>query len=537
MASSCQPRWKRSGDTRQVPAGATARRAWPWAVAGAGFVLAMLAAVLALRWRSHYSNVDDYLYALQTRAYRDAIGLHLRPLVHAWKAYGANSPLVPTLALPVAAIDASPNALVLVQVVPLGALFLSVRSLLSSLGSGPRAASVAAAVVSTLPPVLGYAAMYHFALAATACTALAAAAYARSDRLLRTRAALVLGVALGLLSLARVVAPIYIAALCAPVALDVAFEADRRAVRVRNAALAVLVAVALAAPWWASAGPAAVHYLTSAGYGGGSFTHGGSAIDVLARRFTWTATESGWLLAALIAVLTVWSCACAIRRCPGWRLAAVLIATAIVGLLLLGTSSNEGTAFALPLVVLLCVAAVWGVERMPRRLRPVVAGLCSAALVVPALALLDVVGPAQVAGRQLWQVGTPGLAQARAVLGCRCDPPDSDRLSARVLRVVGGRPFLLVRDDALLNVNSLRYEAARRGGPARLSVPGQGPGLSAGQLDRADYAVAGGTLGPYNPSVNFLAAALQLRAARFHPVLSLTLSRVNSVVVWAAPPR
>ena len=68
--------------------------------------------------------------------------------------------------------------------------------------------------------------------------------------------------------------------------------------------------------------------------------------------------------------------------------------------------------------------------------------------------------PARVAGRELWQVGTPGLVQARSVLGCDCTPPDTDAVSDRVLRVVGERPFLILRADAILNVNSLRYEVA-----------------------------------------------------------------------------
>ena len=65
----------------------------------------MFGAILAVRWHAHYANVDDYLYALQTRAYVDAFGLDPVPLVHAWEAYGTNTPLIPMLALPIAAIE------------------------------------------------------------------------------------------------------------------------------------------------------------------------------------------------------------------------------------------------------------------------------------------------------------------------------------------------------------------------------------------------------------------------------------------------
>jgi len=168
-------------------------------------------------------------------------------------------------------------------------------------------------------------------------------------------------------------------------------------------------------------------------------------------------------------------------------------------------------------------------------LRGVVASCCVASLVVPALALMDVAGPARVAGRELWQVGTPGLAQARSALRCDCAPPDTDVLSDRVLRVVGERPFLVLRADALLNVNSLRYSAQRHGSVAKLLVPTAGRPLSARQLSEVDYVVTGATPSPYPPAVNELSAFVQLRAARFRPVLSRLLSRDNSVLVWAAP--
>src|SRR2546423_5700093 len=119
-------------------AGMTIRRACKPAVLSGLFVTAMFAAVIGVRWGSHYSNVDDYLYALQTHAYLDAVGFHLSPLVHAWEAYGSNSPLVPTLALPIAAIDGSPSYLVLVQALPLLVILASVQSLLRDLGSRPR---------------------------------------------------------------------------------------------------------------------------------------------------------------------------------------------------------------------------------------------------------------------------------------------------------------------------------------------------------------------------------------------------------------
>ena len=157
-----------------------------------GGVAAVFGAVVILRWQEGFSNVDDYLYAAQTRAYFDALP-DPGALVDAWRANGSNAPALPTLALPLAAAGSSPHWLVVVQLIPLLVLVASVRSLLGSLGVAPRAAWIGAGGIGLLAPVLGYAAMYHFGLAAAACTALAFAAYARSDRLARRRPALVRG--------------------------------------------------------------------------------------------------------------------------------------------------------------------------------------------------------------------------------------------------------------------------------------------------------------------------------------------------------
>lgn len=510
--------------------------AWAPAAVSVSFALAMFGAVIAVRWHSQVSNVDDYAYALQTRAYLDAIGLHPHALVDAWRQYGSYSPLVPMIALPVAAVDSSLSVLVLVQVIPLLVLLFSARSLLASLGCRLWVSWLAAALITTVPPVLGYAAMYHFGLAATACTVLAADAYARSARLRRRRAALVLGLALGLLAVARVIAPVYIAALLAAIFVDGALDrADRRA-RATNAALAAVVAVVVAAPWWLAAGPTATRYLTSAGYGSGAFTAGGSRAEIALHRLTWTATETGWLLALVIATLTLWALACVARRVAGWRLGAFLIAVALLSLAFLATSSNAGTAFALPVVALLCCPAVWGIEHLRRPVRGVAIAACLASLVLPALGLLGLVGHGVVRGRALWQVDLPGATEARAALGCRrCAPPDTDALADHVLAIVGRRPVLVVRDDAVVNVESLRYVAKRHGFvPAIVPVRPDGR-VTPRELSRVAYVVAGGTLGPYHPNVNGFEVLSALDAARFQRVYERKLGAFNDVAIWAAP--
>ncbi len=498
-------------------------------------VVLLFALVLAVRWRASVSNVDDYLYARQTDDLLHALAGGPRGVVAAWRTFGTSTPLVPTLALPLAAFDTSPNALVVVQLIPLVVLLVSCRALLRTLGLGPRASWAAAVLVTVAPPVLGYAAMYHFAVAAAACTALAAASYARSERLARRPASLLLGAAMGALAISRVVAPVYVAALAIPIAVDAAAEPTGRQRRLGNAGLALLTAAVVAAPWWLAAGHSAIHYLFSAGYGNSPFAGGGSRIDIARQRATWTALETGWLLAVVVVGMAAWAVVCVWRRVPEWRTLAVLIAAGVLGMVMLASSGNSGTAFSLPLYVVLACAGVGASLHLPRRLGALVVSGWAATVVLSVVALFGVVGSASVAGRPLWQTTTPGIQEARNALGCRrCRPPDTDALSARTIAVIGRRPTLLVRDDAVLNFESLRFTALTRARPVDLRAPGAPNAMSPAALRAVRYVVAGSSLGSYH-DVNPLAAFVALRAARFRQVFSERLSALNVLTVWAAP--
>jgi hypothetical protein len=491
-----------------------------------GGVAAVFGAVVILRWQEGFSNVDDYLYAAQTRAYFDALP-DPRDLVDAWRAHGSNAPAVPTLALPLAALGSSPHWLVVIQLIPLLVLVASVRSLLESLGVADRAAWIAAGATGLLAPVVGYAAMYHFGLAAAACTVLAFAAYARSDRLARRQPALVLGLALGALALTRVMAPVYVLAVAAPIAVDVLAGLDRT--RVANAALAVVAAVVVAAPWWAVSGGAAWDYLVSAGYGESVFTHEASRLEIARERFDWTADESGWLLAGLLALLLAHAAWTVGRKVEGWRLLACMLGACAVGMAVLATSSNAGTAFALPFVVLGACAAAGVLRHLAPPLQRAAMAGCAAVVAVPALALVGIVPEASVAGQPLWRHGIPAWEQGRAALACeRCALPDSDALNRDVLRVIGDRPTLIVRADALLNPNGLRHL-----GPAQISAPAAPGRVAESDLATARFVIAGETPGPYLPPVDPAQLSQALTAAGFRPVLRRRLGTYNTIVVWS----
>jgi hypothetical protein len=488
-------------------------------------VAVVFGVIVLLRWQEGFSNVDDYLYAAQTRAYLDALP-DPRDLVDAWRANGSNAPAVPTLAVPLAAISTSPDWLVLIQLVPLLVLVASVRSLLGSLGLERRAAWIAAGAIGLLAPVLSYAAMYHFGVAAAACTVLAFAAYARSDGLARPRPALVVGLALGALALTRVMAPVYVVAVTVPIAVDVLSRRDLP--RLTNAGLAVLVAVVIALPWWAVSGGTAWDYLVSAGYGDTVFTHDASRLEIARERLDWTADESGWLLSVLLLLLLVRAAWSFRRGVEGWRLFGALLGACSLGMAILATSSNAGTAFALPFVVLGACAAVPALRQLRTPVRSAAIAVCAVAVAIPALALVEIVPEASLAGQPLWRQGIPGWEQARAALACDdCDIPDSDALNHDVLRVIGDGPTLIVRDDALLNPNGLRDL-----GPAQISAPSTPGTVSESDLATARFVIAGQTPASYLPPVDTEHLRRTLRAGGFRPEMRRRFGPYNAVVIW-----
>jgi hypothetical protein len=498
-------------------------------IAALGGVAAAFGVVVLLRWQEGFANVDDYLYAAQTRAYFDALPGPAN-LLDAWRANGSNAPALPMLALPLAAIDTSPHWLVLVQLVPLLVLVAAARSLLGTLGLERRAAWIAAGAIGLLAPVLSYSAMYHFGVAAAACTVLAFAAYARSDRLARRAPALLLGVALGLLALTRVMSPVYVFAVAVPIAVDVLAGFDRR--RLVNAGLAVLVAAVIAAPWWAVNGETAWDYLTSAGYDETVFTRDASRLEIARDRLDWTADESGWLLAVVLIALLGYAAWSIGRRVEGGRLLPVMLGTCVLGMAVLVTSSNLGTAFALPFVALGACAAASTLRHLRGPPRVAALAACAAAVTIPALAVVEIVPEASLAGQPLWQHGIPAWEQARTALDCDdCDAPDTDDLNREVARVIGDDPALIVRVDAVLNPNGLRHLGA-----SGLSAPANAGTLGASELAGTRFVIAGETPAPYLFPVDPDQATATLRDAGFRPLLRRRLSPSNAVVVWAAPP-
>ena len=530
-----------------------ATRGWTRHLPGPLAALGVLTIILQLyreRLTEHATNVDDYLYARQTDDILGSLASGGVGIVDAWQTYANNSPLVPTLAASIAAFNRAPNSLVLVQLPLVLGLLAAVSAMLRLTGVAGRPRWLVAGLIVVLPPVLTYTVMLNFSIAATLCTVGAVALYAASGRLRSAALSAGLGVALGLLVLSRVVALVYVAAILVAVAIDLLLDDADRTQRSANATRTAVIAVALAAPWWLTAGPQAMRYLLDAGYSSGSvFTVDASPIDTLVGRLTRTADETGWLLSGFLVLYFLLGVAGALRALlraratksgdEAARMAILSAAIVLLGLLFLGTSSNAGTAFALPFVVLMAVVGTAGSAMLVRGgtlpVRLAFWTVTSACLVLSVVAVFLPNRPSEVDGRQLWLSGTPARAQYEQALGCPCRLPDATELNERIYQRIGHRRMLVLRDDAIVNPESLRFLGQTRGGPVDLIAPAGGDtALDPALLETVDFALAGQTAAPYH-AVDLAGAEATLEANGFRRVITDRLSPANVVVLWAAP--
>jgi hypothetical protein len=270
---------------------------------------------------------------------------------------------------------------------------------LATFGAARRVASdawavVAALAVAALPGVMDYTRIYHFVVPTTACMTATLWALLRSEGLRRTRWALAAGVFLALTMLSRTMAVGYLPGLIAAgVVLCTIGEGDRR-LRARNLTLAGVAAVVVAGPWYLRNARSVYEYLVPGGYGAEAIRYGrhyqiaswGFWSKELRYDLYYLSFPVAVALAACFAVALAHAIARKRLTLSSFRVqtgkaAAILALTLVVleGYLVLTSSRNEGTAFALPWLPALVILAVALAAAVPAR---VVRATLAAGLVV-----------------------------------------------------------------------------------------------------------------------------------------------------------
>lgn len=323
--------------TRRVVAGASG-----WSVALMLLATAGVWVPLYLQRRAaHQPNVDDYLYAIHSVGLAHAGSL--TGLVDAGLHTGQLAPLVVLLAAP-GALRGVDGAVVVE--LPLLLLLAGGAWLLARRWVGPKEAALVGFVAAANQAVLGWALMLNFSVAASALCLWSLAAYLWSEGFQRWGWSLGTGLSVGLLLLSRSIAPVYAAALVVAIGIDIV---RRRRLPWAQAGLAVLIASAVAGPWWLVSGETALHYLKTAGYQSSSgFTSAGAHLtpSSVVDRIRWTLSDLGTVQSIILVTAPLIAVGRS-RRMPGAVLVAGWALLAFIGL---ATSSNRGTGFGLPVV-------------------------------------------------------------------------------------------------------------------------------------------------------------------------------------------
>jgi hypothetical protein len=290
---------------------------------------------------AHQPNVDDYLYTIHSLGLAHAGSL--TRLVDAGLHTGQFSPLVLLLAAP-GALRGVESA-VAVEL-PLLLLLAGGAWLLARRWVPPWEAALIGIAAAANQAVLGWALMLHFSVAASALCLWSLAGYLWSDGFRRRGWSLITGLSVGLLLLSRSIALVYAAALVVVIGVDLV---RRRRLPWTHVGIAVLIALAVAGPWWIVSGGTALDYLNTAGYQASSgFAPAGARLtpSSILDRVSWTLSDLGTVQSVLLLAAPI--TAVVYRRgMPGTLLVVGWLLLTLVGL---ATSSNRGTAFGLPVV-------------------------------------------------------------------------------------------------------------------------------------------------------------------------------------------
>ncbi len=478
------------------------------------------------RVQAHQADVDDYFYASVAHSLWN--GNFVSSFLHT----GMTSPLVPAVASPGAAVSGVYGAMAVE--LPFLLILVAGSYFLARLWISPLAAMVAALVVALNEDVSSYAVTLNFAMPTAAALVWAFYSYIRSRHFRNWKWSLLFGVAIAVVLLSRSMSFVYVAPLVVVVVIDLMVDIVKHGHALRLPALgAVVTTLVLAGPWWLVSGHAAIQYLQSAGYQSSSgFTSHGFALDAttIGQRARWSLSELGWgeswalgiaLLAALWAVLRHHR---TLKVNALWTLALWALLTTLV----LSTSSNRGTGFGLPVIVILILLAAAVLGQMPWRILPLLGVVLAGVLAVGLVA--EATGSGQwwpVAPYRDGVVGVGGNFRT-----------NSDLITAQAAGLIGSSSTLVAQQNDILNVNGIRWNGEVT--PLSLVVPPptlNGTQVAIGELARVRMLLTGSSSDSYDPLVDQAAVASAAHRDGFHIIRVWWVSQGDSsFVLWRRGP-
>ena len=467
------------------------------------------------RVQVHQIDVDSYGYAYLAR---DLWESH-NP-VSSFLHTGSTSPLVPLVAAPGAAVGGVYGAMSVE--LPFLLMLVAGSYFLARVWTAPMAAMMAALLVALNEDVSSYAVRLNFAVPTTAALVWAFYSYIKSGHLRNWNWSLVFGVAIAAVLLSRSMSFVYVVPLVAVAAIDLAIDMVRHGHVLRLPALGALATtLVLAGPWWLVSGHQAIQYLQSAGYQQSSgYTSRGFALDAttVEQRARWTLSELGWgeswalgiaVLAALCAVVLRHR---TLKLTALWMMALWVLLTGLV----LSSSSNPGSGFGLPVIVVVILLAAAVLGQLSRRVLPLLAVPVAGILVVGLVA--ETTG-----GGQWWPAPYGGNVRT-----------NSDLISAQAARLIGSSPTLLAQNTNFLSYYGIRWNDGAN--PLLLSPPLSlnGTGVAIGELARVKMVITGSSTESFDPSVNQSAIESAAHRDGFHVIRAWSVGQDQSgaLLLW-----
>lgn len=238
----------------------------------------------------------------------------------------------------------------------------------------PAAAFAATALVASCPVILNYARSFHFALPATALTTLALLCLVRSERFSKLRWALLFGISIGLMPLARTMTIAFLPGLVLGATVYSIMGQGHQIRRLLILGSAFLLAIATAASWLGFNGVYVFDYLFNFGYGTKAVEYGAKV-----SLFGWNAwTDTVWqflaytylphalvVVAGLGAMILLMAHRIKQRQIRSFfkgTLAAPsfpIVICIVEALVALTSSQNKGTAFIAPIVPAILILSIY----------------------------------------------------------------------------------------------------------------------------------------------------------------------------------
>ncbi|MBB4342157.1 ArnT family glycosyltransferase [Rhizobium leguminosarum] len=252
---------------------------------------------------------------------------------------------------------------------------------------GKRRALICLLLIASLPAVIDYTRTFEFALPVTAATCVALYCLVRSDHMRSLPWAIAFGFCVGLMPLFRTMTLAFIPGMALGAFVyslgnpgGYSSTAKRLLWAYFLLLLAATVAIAVAMTWFWENADGVFQYLTNYGYGAKATEFGpshfwwGTIVAILSALFIIHLPHALFLAAGGAAMIVYLARSCASGRRKTVEaifqspVTPIVIFVALASAVLL-TSSNKGSAFALPIIPPAIILAVWAIFRPERRRR------------------------------------------------------------------------------------------------------------------------------------------------------------------------